>query len=266
MTEQAGRTVANCSGDEMDMLDLLLTLASHWRLIAGITLISAIISSIVVIMIPNRYQATAKVLPLQRQTIVPLNAAFTGTGAVPVAGAQFTNFVQTTLPILPEILQSEPVFHQLTQQYAFQSSAVLKSVYRVKTAKSGAIEVTVEDTDPRRAADVANAAVTELGRRAYALNLVDSPSISFIRDEKININTSIIIKLLEPATTPTQKVKPKHSRIILLSTISAAFASVLLVFILEGLQKMKANDYSRLGKMTASIKTKPSEKSQQANQ
>src|SRR5579859_1254540 len=52
--------------EEVDMLDLLIVLARRKRLIAAITLGSAVIAAIVALLIPNRYTATTKILPPQQ--------------------------------------------------------------------------------------------------------------------------------------------------------------------------------------------------------
>lgn len=235
--------------DEINILDLVIVLARRWRLIASITLLAALTSAVVAMKMPNRYQATAKVLALQRTNLVPINAAVKGSTAVIVAPV--SSFTQVNLPILTDILRSDPALQALARQFNLPSVDGYKAV----ATKSGAVEITAEDTDPQRAAAIANAAVKELGRIAYAMNLVATPEITTERDlERLCTTTTTAIKLLEPAAVPTHKSKPKRSQIIVLVTISAFFFSVLLAFVLESIKNVKNKDHDRWKQMISAFK------------
>lgn len=53
--------------DEINLLELLMVLAKHMRLIVIITLLAAAVSIGVSLLLPNIYTATAKVLPPQKE-------------------------------------------------------------------------------------------------------------------------------------------------------------------------------------------------------
>lgn len=228
------------SDDEINLLDLLLTLAKRWRMIAGITLLTVLVSGTVTLLLPNRYQATAKVIALQRQMIQPINAAFSG--ATPIIGAPKPPLQMANMPILQEILQGNSLQTSVQRRVAFDAATKIK----ISISKGGALEITVDDTDPQRAAAIANAAVTELGQSAYALNLLSSPAITAERDlEKLGADVTAAIKLLEPATAPKQKVKPKRSLIVALSTFTAFFIAIFFAFALEGVSNLRPDDRKR---------------------
>lgn len=230
--------------DEISLLDLAAVFVRRSRLIVVITLATALVSAAIVVMLPNRYKATATLLIQQRSVLAPVNAAFTKSELI--IAAPMSNFTLVSLPIFIDLLQSESVMQSLVRQFSFPSSDVLKAIYKVKFTKSGALEVTVEDTDPQRAANIANAAVKELGRVAYAMNFVSTPQITTERDiEKIGRNETTIIKMLEPASVPTHKFEPKRGRIVALATVSSFFVGVIIAFVLEGIANLNSKDPDR---------------------
>ena len=250
MTEQPTTPIAD---DEINLLDLLLVLARRWRMILAITLLAALASAAVAMLLPNRYQATAKVIALQRQTIQPISASLAG--AAPVVGAPKPQLQQTNVPILQDILQTGPIMQTLAKQFQFPSLTAFKSQYKIKTDKNGAVEVIAEDADPKRAAAIANAAVAELGRAAYALNLVSSPEVTDERDlEKLDSSVTTAIKLLEPASVPTEKSKPKRALIVVLAGVSALFVAVMLAFMLEAISHLQPDDRRRWEEIKAALK------------
>lgn len=60
---------------------------------------------------------------------------------------------------------------------------------------------------------------------------------------------SSTIQVLDSATVPFQKSKPKRSIIVLLAAVSAFFCSVFLAFILEYLEKLPEGDREILQSM-----------------
>lgn len=239
--------------DEFSLLDLVLVLAKRWRLICAITLLALLLSVVFVVNQPNRYQATAKVVTLQRQLIQPINASFVGSTAV--VGVQKLPLVQTNLPILQELLYSPPVLNSLAKQFNVSSADQMMKKYTVKLSKNGVIEITSEDEDPKRAAAIANAAVAAIGRIAYSLNLVANPLVtSDYSSEKDDNDASTYIKLLQPAIASEIESKPNRGLIVALGTVSSIFAAIMLAFLLEGLKSLKAKEPVRWEAIKTALK------------
>ena len=53
------------------------------------------------------------------------------------------------------------------------------------------------------------------------------------------------IKLLEPATPPLEKAKPKRTLIVVLVSAATLFASIMLAFMLEALGNLQQDDRKR---------------------
>lgn len=142
------------------------------------TLIGALASLLVVFLIPKRYESTARIMPPESSgSSAALFAALTGRG-----GGEFGSLgsiaasllgVRTTGPLFVDLLRSATVSDALIER--FQLQQVYSKKYKVDTAKklarrttiaedkkSGVISVTVEDSDPERARDLAQAYLDEL--------------------------------------------------------------------------------------------------------
>src|SRR6266436_4828340 len=70
MSEQIQRDVpakeSEPTGDEISLLDLLIVLAKHKRLVLGLPLVVAIAAAIVSLLLPNIYTGTTRILPPQQ--------------------------------------------------------------------------------------------------------------------------------------------------------------------------------------------------------
>src|SRR6266700_6576529 len=54
------------SDDEISLLDLLIVLAKHKRVVLGVPLVAAIVTAIVSLFLPNIYTGTTRILPPQQ--------------------------------------------------------------------------------------------------------------------------------------------------------------------------------------------------------
>mgnify|MGYP001335300706 CR=1 FL=1 len=248
--------------NEIKLLDLILVLANHWRMIFYFTVVTSIIAACIAFIMPNSYQAKAIIMTFQRQSILPLSASIKDAGIV--AGIPKTTFHAVSMPILLDMLQSDKTLQELSKQFNMPSTKLLKSHLKTKFSKSGALEITMEDSDPKRAVAIANAACDELGRVAYAANLVSTPLITLERDfEKLTDNDILIIKSIQVATPPEKKSGPKRLLIILLSTITVLFFSVFLAFLIEYFRNLSDDDRVRLCKVKAAFRGRNTDKAMQ---
>jgi tyrosine-protein kinase Etk/Wzc len=162
------------SSHESAALRLLALLAGERRLIGGGTLLIAILTAIVVLVIPANYTATAVILvPQPSGPASALMGALGGGASVAALSAtdgQFANPSDTYLGVLASrtvaddlIAQFdlEKVYHQRTQ---YATRKALKHNTRLEAARGWMVRISVEDHDARRAAAIANAYVDALWR------------------------------------------------------------------------------------------------------
>lgn len=166
----------------------------HRGVILRTTVFGAFVSLALVFLIPKRYESTARIMPPESSgSSAALFAALAGRG-----GGEFGSLgniaasllgVRTTGPLFVDLLRSATVSNDLIER--FQLQQVYGKRYKVDTAKklarrttiaedkkSGVISITVEDSDPQRARDMAQAYLEELNL------LVNRTNTSSARQEK----------------------------------------------------------------------------------
>ena len=142
--------------DEINLLDLAITLAKHKKLILGAPLVAAIVATIFSLFSPNIYTADTKILPRQSPS-----------GAV---SADIKNPTEVFVAMLnSRILQSDMI-RRFKLQAAYETKTpgttlqALAAATTVKVGKDGIIAISVDDKNPQRAALLANGYVDELQR------------------------------------------------------------------------------------------------------
>ncbi len=158
---------------ERDVLDLLIVLSQRKRAILRTTLAAAVLAAIVALVLPNRYTATAKVLPPQQSQ--SLAASMIGQmGALgPMASiAQKDLGLKNPGDLWVSMLRSRTVADALVRRFdllrVYRDGRVsdarrdLEDATGIVVGKEGLIAISVEDKEPSRAPQIANAYVEEL--------------------------------------------------------------------------------------------------------
>ena len=166
-------------------------------LLVRVAVIALIVSLIIAFTIPKRYKAAARIMPPEQQgTGAMMLAALAGRGAggLGTLGALAGDLIgsHSTTALFTGLLHSGTVSSHLIDRFDLQH--IYHKRYRIDTAKrlarnttitddkkSGIITIEVEDTDPARARDLAQAYLDELNK------LVTLTSTSAARRERIFI-------------------------------------------------------------------------------
>jgi uncharacterized protein involved in exopolysaccharide biosynthesis len=167
----------------------------HRKLLARVTIISLIASLAIAFIIPKQYKATASIMPPDQQgSGTMMLAALLGHGGLGSLGSLASGLFggHTTTALFVNLLESETVRGHLIDRFNLQH--VYRSRYRITTAKrlahrtkitddkkSGVITIEVEDTDPVRARDLAQAYLDELNK------ILNQTSTSTARQERMFI-------------------------------------------------------------------------------
>jgi len=148
------------------------------RLMLRMAALGFLMSVLIVLLIPNRYESTARIMPPDNSSPgAAMLAALTGrnSGDLGGLGSLATSLLgaHTTGPMFVDMLRSASVTGHLIDR--FQLQRVYGRRYRMDAAKklagrttiaedkkSGVISITVEDSDPQRARDMAQAYLDEL--------------------------------------------------------------------------------------------------------
>jgi capsule polysaccharide export protein KpsE/RkpR len=167
----------------------------HRRMLARVAIVSLVLSLTIAFIIPKQYKATASIMPPDQQGAgTMMLAALMGRGGLGSLGSLASGLLggHTTTALFVNLLESGTVQGHLIDRFNLQH--VYHTRYRITTAKrlahrtkitddkkSGVITIEVEDTDPVRARDLAQAYLDELNK------ILNQTSTSTARQERIFI-------------------------------------------------------------------------------
>lgn len=187
------------SDDEINLLDLFIVLVKHKKLILSITLGVAIITAIISLIMRPIYRAETKILP--PQTYKPLPSEFLAQIGE-VAGIPIST--KTTSELYIGLLKSRPVLDNIIDRFNLMKvyktesredarKRLLSTLKAQEDKKSGIITIGVEDKDPKRAAEMANAFVEELKNISKRLAVTEaSQKRLFLEEQLENVKDELI--------------------------------------------------------------------------
>ncbi|MGA2049207.1 MAG: Wzz/FepE/Etk N-terminal domain-containing protein [Terracidiphilus sp.] len=159
--------------NEISLLDLLILLAERKRLIFWVTAAFAVLAIVVSLVLPERYTATVALLPPQQNS--SMGAALASQlgnlgGVAALAGGSLG--LKNPNDMFVGMLKSRTVEDAmverfgLMQEYHSKYLSDARKAFESRTAvdgngKDGLIHISVQDHDPRRAADLANGYVDQ---------------------------------------------------------------------------------------------------------
>jgi len=185
MTEPSSRLPDSQStehDDEISLLDLLIVLAKHKKMILSLPCVVALLSVGYSLLLPNIYTATTKILPPQQSqsgasTMLAQLGGLAGL-AGSVAGIRSPNDLYIGMlksrTVADNLIQRFGLMQDHEAKYPSQVRQALEGVTAITTGKDGIITIEVDDKDPKRAADLANAYVDELLKLTQVLAVTDA--------------------------------------------------------------------------------------------
>lgn len=182
--ERNGRVASEDDG--ISLLDLLIVLAQHKRVIFGVTAVFAIFAIIISLLLPARYTATVTLLsPQQNTSMGAALASQLGSmgGMAALAGGSLG--IKNPNDMFVAMLKSRTVEDAMVQHFS------LKQEYRARylsdarkafeshaavdgSGKDGLIHISVEDRDPQRAAELANGYVDQFRTQSQHLAITEA--------------------------------------------------------------------------------------------
>jgi uncharacterized protein involved in exopolysaccharide biosynthesis len=159
--------------DEISLLDLLIVLAERKSLILKVTIAFAILSIVISFLLPKRYTATVLLLPPQQNTSLGVQlASQLGSLGGMAALAGGGNLLKNPNDMYVGLLKSRTVEDAMIERFGLMQEYHTKYLSDARKAferyaivdgrgKDGLIHISVEDRDPRRAAELANGYVDQ---------------------------------------------------------------------------------------------------------
>lgn len=170
--------------EEIGLLDLLIVLAKHKWLIIGLPLIVGICAVIITFFLTPIYTATAKILPPQQSAQSSAAAMLSQMGGMGgMAGAAMG--VKNPNEMYVAMLKSRTLADNLIQRFGLMEAyktttmfdarkALLKASKIAAGRTDGVITIEVDDRDPKRAAELANAYIEELHKLSQTLAVTEA--------------------------------------------------------------------------------------------
>ena len=284
--------------DEISLIDLLIVLAKHKAMILSVTILAALLAIGGALLMPDIYTGTARIMsPKHEQSSASAMLGQLG-GLAGLAGgaAGIKNPDDLYIAMFKSRTLMEKIVNRFDLQRLYEQKTLTDTLKKLESnstftaGKDGVITVEVSDRDPKRAADMANAFIEELGKmmQNFALTDASQKRVFFeqqmkqardkLTDAELRLdktpNTILkymdavrnvkyqesvweilakqfemakldeakdfpLIQVLDQATTPEKKSKPKRSLIVMLVTLVAFFIAVLWAFIRESLLRAK---------------------------
>jgi uncharacterized protein involved in exopolysaccharide biosynthesis len=175
-------TNANQTEDEISLLDLLIVLARHKKLILGLPFAAAVLVAGITLLMPNIFTATTRILPPQQGQSTA--AAMLGQLGALAGAAGSSLGIKNPNDLYVGMLKSRTVADnliarfKLTERYETEKQddtrKSLSEVVNINAGKDGIITITADDEDPKFAADLANAHVEELYKLTQNLAVTEA--------------------------------------------------------------------------------------------
>jgi tyrosine-protein kinase Etk/Wzc len=173
----AGDPQSSPRDDEVSLLDILIVLAKHKKLILGLPFLAAVIAAGISLLMPNWYTATAKLLPPQQSQSSAM--ALLGQLGALSGGASQALGLKNPSDLFVAMLKSRTVADAIIERFKLKEVYEEEFLQDVRKALAGnvnilagrdsVINIEVDDKEPKRAADMANAYVEELEKLTLKL-------------------------------------------------------------------------------------------------
>jgi len=178
----------------IDLAELIKALSKWWRWIFGVTAACAAVAVVVSLLLPVYYKAETRVLPPQEKGSLASQLMGQYGGLIALAGG--TAGIKSPGELYVEMLKSRTVLDRMIDRFELMKTYKVK--YREdarkdlrnlltvrEQRKSGVIVLTVEDRDPKHAADMANTFVEELKSLASGLAVSEAGLRRMFFEEQI---------------------------------------------------------------------------------
>lgn len=174
-------------------LEIFRVLAGRWKMIVGISISATVVATVAALLLPDIYTAKAKILPPQQQSGLLSSAMMQG--ALATIGSELLGESKNA-KLYAEMLKIESVRDPLIDRlklHEVYGKKFREDVYKVmdrnilvSSTKEGIISINVDDSDAKRAAEIANGLVSEL--RKLSVNM----SISLAGNNKSFLEQRIV--------------------------------------------------------------------------
>lgn len=172
--------------DEISILDLLIVIAERKAIVFKITVVGAVLAVVVSLLLPQRYTATVLLMPPQQNSSLgaQLASQFGSLGGM-MAMAGGSSLLKSPNDMFVSMFRSRTVEDAMIQHFSLMKeyhakfpSDARKAFEHYSTVdgkeKDGLIRISMEDSDPRRAAELANGYVDQFRELSEHLAITEA--------------------------------------------------------------------------------------------
>jgi tyrosine-protein kinase Etk/Wzc len=184
--------------EELNLLYYLGIISKRMRMIACVTFACALITAVVTFIMPPTYKAETRILPPQSsnsgiasQMLSQLGASSSLTsGASGLLGLKSANDVYVGMlksrTMYDYIIDRFGLMELYKTRYLEDARAGLAGSVTIKNGSDDIISVSVEDKDPRRAADIANAFIENLKNTTKSFAITEAAKRRLFFEEQLS--------------------------------------------------------------------------------
>jgi tyrosine-protein kinase Etk/Wzc len=170
--------------DEIHLLDLLIVLVRHKKLVIGMPIVTGILALVVSLLMTPIFTSTAKIMPPQQQQSSGVAAMLGQLGGLAGAAGSMAG-LKNPNDLYVGLLESRTVADNLIKRFKLKERYQKTTMDDTRNAlngiseitngkKDGLIAISVNEKDPQFAADLANAYVDELARLTQTMALTEA--------------------------------------------------------------------------------------------
>ncbi|HAY21658.1 MAG TPA: hypothetical protein DCY27_05735 [Desulfobacterales bacterium] len=200
--------------EENELLDYLLVVAKHSRKIIYISAAVVVLAYLVLFLLPNKYTATTRLLPpgqnltLSAQVLNSLGGAgLPGRSTGGLAGGEMVSGLlglKSPSDLYAGLLTGNGVFDRIIERFKLRQLYREKYIESTRKAlsrkanisvdkKNGMIRIEVTDSDPKRAAEMANAFADELDKLLKSLASQEAMDrLNFLEKERVETSQNLV--------------------------------------------------------------------------
>ncbi|HHW57022.1 MAG TPA: capsular biosynthesis protein [Clostridia bacterium] len=194
--------------EEVDLREIFLIITKRMKIIVIITLLAMILSGVLsYFVIPPVYKASTSLI-ISRSQNLAINSQ------IQVQDIQISRMLAATYS---EIVKSrrvlQPVIDKLNLPVTVEQ--LKNNVDVASKDNTEIIEISIKDSDPNKAAEIANAIANSFMDNVVKIMKVDN------------------VQVIDKAIPPTSKISPKTSLNIVIAAILGLMVSIFVVFLME---------------------------------
>lgn len=269
--------------DEINLLDYFNVIKKHKKLILIIIIISVLATGIYSFLAPKIYAAKALITPAVQprdQGGISVIAAQFGIASPASSNAsEIVNILKSNIlrekiikkyDLLPVFFKKEALEGKTEEEKIWTGIRYLQGTLGITfNQKDNVVEVSMQFTDPKKAADIVNYTLTELTEhmsneakriadtnKKYLESLIDNTSDPLIRTKiysliaqqiemsmMAEVKENFAFKIIDPPKAPDMKIKPKRRANVMLSFVVSLFAGIFIAFFKEYVGKVKSSKH-----------------------